>query len=296
VLLAAGVAIAQVPPPPGTESIALEKFTGAGDSEAAGIAPGLGWMIESDAIALLTDDDGPYSDCGVIFVSWGERRAATQAEIDFQQTWRVDPATRVRPGRLINPTVILSGHSEFAGGVTHYKVELRRHPSGELISSIEGDASEDDYMDAMPARIARELLEQFCEASDEPESPRTYEGNLRYSAVSPGQSVTLSGRITWLEGDPGAGSFLASGRMNFGVTIECTRRDDNNRLLMGEAKFNGDVRFEGEMQFHVPADGRYYFALGTNWDDGAFVCNGITQPYGVLLVSPMCEATPENAS
>jgi len=132
---------------------------------------------------------------------------------------------------------------------------------------------------------------------EEIEQPaRTYEGNLRYSAVSPGQSVTLSGRITWLEGDPGADSFLASGRMNFGVTIECTRRDDKNRLLMGEAKFNGDVRFEGEMHFDVPADGHYSFALGTNWDDAPLVCNGITQPYGVLLVSPMCDATPQTAS
>lgn len=158
VLLAAGVAIAQVPPPPGTESIAVDNFTGGGDSELVGAAEGLGDMIQGDAIGLLADD-GPFSDCDVIFVGWGKLRAQIQAEIDLQQTEYFDPATRLRPGQLIDPTMMLSGHSEFAGGVTHYKVELRRHPSGELISSMEGSASEDDYIGSMPARIARKLLE-----------------------------------------------------------------------------------------------------------------------------------------
>lgn len=119
---------------------------------------------------------------------------------------------------------------------------------------------------------------------------------MRYSAICPGQSVKLSGRVTWLEGDAGADTFIASGRMNFNVSMECSRQDDKGRLQKGEAKFNGSVGFEGEMVFDVLTEGRYVFTVGTNWDDAPLVCNGITVPYGVLLVSPMCDFTPENES
>ncbi|MCJ7555817.1 MAG: hypothetical protein MUP90_02750 [Gammaproteobacteria bacterium] len=140
--------------------------------------------------------------------------------------------------------------------------------------------------------------DDYSDADDEEiEQPaRIYEGNLRYSVENEGISVTLSGDVTWLEGDAGSDGFLASGKMNFSVTIECTRRDDKNRLLMGEAKFNGDVGFQGEMNFGVPADGRYTFALGTNWDDAQLVCNGISVPYGVLFVSGSPGGTAGNES
>lgn len=128
------------------------------------------------------------------------------------------------------------------------------------------------------------------------EPGRTYEGNLRYSVESEGISVTLSGDVTWLEGDAGSDSFLASGKMNFNVSMECSRIDEQGQLHEGEAKFEGAVRFQGEMNFGVPAENQYTFALGTNWDDAQLVCNGISQPYGVLLVSGSPGGTPGNES
>lgn len=128
------------------------------------------------------------------------------------------------------------------------------------------------------------------------EPGRTYEGNLRYSFSRPEMSMTLSGDAIWLEGDPGADRFDASGKMNFSVAAECSRIDEQGQLRRGEAKFEGAVGFEGEMSFDVPEEGRYTFTIGTNWDDAPLVCNGIAQPSGVLLVSPMCDFTPDNAS
>ena len=128
------------------------------------------------------------------------------------------------------------------------------------------------------------------------EPGRTYEGNLRYSVASEGISVTLSGDVTWLEGDAGSDSFLASGKMNFSVSMECSRIDEQGQLHKSEAKFNGDVGFQGEMDFGVPAEDRYTFALGTNWDDAQLVCNGISVPYGVLLVGGSPGGTVGNES
>ncbi len=106
--------------------------------------------------------------------------------------------------------------------------------------------------------------DDYSDADDEGiEQPaRTYEGNLRYSHTSPDQSVTLAGDVTWIEGDPGSDSFLASGTMQLNISTECSRQDDKGRLQKGEMKFAGAVRFEGEMYLGVPAEDRHAFAPG----------------------------------
>jgi hypothetical protein len=278
-------ALAQVPPPPGTESIAIDRFTGSGDFE--GVGPGLGDMIVSDGVMLTTEEGGEFEDCPVIFVVWGKRRAEAQAEVDFQQTPFVDPATRVRPGRFIDPTVMLTGHSEASGGQAHYTVDVRRYPSGELIKRIEGDARDDEFLDEMPERITRELLRLFCH--ERPPTPpkevraRNYEGDVHYTAQGEGQSVTLSGKLAWEESAPGTSIFTTSVEINATVSVE------------GCNKFSGSVPVGGELYLDVPADGRYAFTLATPPNAPMLSCNGIDVPFSIVLNSPPCDGSVENA-
>lgn len=285
ILLAGAPVVAQVPPPAGTESVATDQFTGSGDL--ADVAPGLGEMIVSDSMQLM-DEGGEFEKCPVIFVAWGKRRAEAQAEVDFQQTPFVDPATRVRPGQFIDPTVMLTGHTEFSGSQGHYTVDVRRYPSGELIKRIEGDAIDDEFLDEMPERIAREFLEEFCRKQRPPPPPeqaraRSYEGDLRYTVKGSDQSVELSGKLVWEESSPGSNIFTTSGQLDATVTVEDCER------------FSGPVPVDGRLDLDVPADGRYAFTLGTPPDKPELSCNGVAIPYGILLNSPSCNGSPEDA-
>ncbi|MFD2105884.1 hypothetical protein ACFSKJ_21045 [Tabrizicola soli] len=106
--------LAQVPAPEGTTAIAIGEFTGTGDAETQALAPGFGDLILTDAVQML-DTNGAFADCPAFFVEW-KRRKDLQAEIDLQQREEFDPATRIKPGQLIDPSIMVTERSAMRVG------------------------------------------------------------------------------------------------------------------------------------------------------------------------------------
>lgn len=178
--------LAQVPAPEGTTAIAIGEFTGSGDAETQALAPGFGDLILTDAVQML-DTNGAFADCPAIFVEW-KRRKDLQAEIDLQQSEAFDPASRVTPGQLIDPSIMVTGTISIEGGQASYVVEMRSHPEGQVIKSLSGSAPEADLLDQTP-EIARQLLDSLC--------PKGW--TAKGGTVGGGPGVDITGTVAALD-------------------------------------------------------------------------------------------------
>lgn len=238
--------LAQVPAPEGTTAIAIGEFTGTGDAETQALAPGFGDLILTDAVQML-DTTGAFADCPAFFVEW-KRRKDLQAEIDLQQREEFDPATRIKPGQLIDPSIMVTGTISLDGGQASYVVEMRSHPEGQVIKSLSGSAPEADLLDQTP-EIARQLLDSLCPkgwtakggtvgggpgvditgtvaALDAPfELNGTFQGGTAVFTYSP--AGTGSGNVTYTFSGSGvtgtgAGSYMAAAQPDGTVRLEQT--------------------------------------------------------------------------
>ena len=148
---------AQVPPPVGTEALTAGDFI-AIDPEDAAVREGLGEMILSDAFSAAEGPD--FADCPIIIVSRKDR-AAAEKEIALQQTEFFDPATRIEPGHLIDPTIMITGRTEVGSKGLDYVITLRRQPGGEPIGEVFGTVPLDELL-TMSKEIADKVLAVVC--------------------------------------------------------------------------------------------------------------------------------------
>ncbi len=120
---------------------------------------GLAGMIGGD-LFNQTASGGAYEDCEAAVTDLKMRGAVLQEQA-LQQTEYFDPATRVDPGHLIEPTHIVSGHLHLEGGRLSWFIELREADGGEVVGTVTGEAAEDDYLD-LSEQIAKEIAEDRC--------------------------------------------------------------------------------------------------------------------------------------
>lgn len=177
---------AQVPPPEGITAIAIDRFTGTGDADASSSGAGLGEIILVDTVGLL-NSGGPFTECPAIVVEW-TRRQDIENEIALQQSRFFDPASRVTPGQLINPSVMVSGNVDLTAGQANYVVELRTQPDGGLIKSFSGTTSEEGIFDVGP-QLAHDILGSLC--------PQGW--SAEGGTVSAGPGVTITGAVASLD-------------------------------------------------------------------------------------------------
>jgi hypothetical protein len=136
--------------------VGVPYFTGAAPYQNRGLAS----MVETDLVQL---NQGPPCSFTVVEV---QRRAEVIREIRLQQTRFFDPATRVRPGRLLQPRLLVKGSlAPQAGGDLSYTIRVVKAGSGEVKGSTSGRISESAFITASEG-IARELAKIICRPDD----------------------------------------------------------------------------------------------------------------------------------
>lgn len=180
------LSVAQVPAPEGTTAIAIGEFKDNGDPDGQMLGAGLGDIVVVDVVQML-DTNGAFAECPTVVVEW-KRRKDVQAEHDLQQSEYFDPASRLVPGRLIDPSIMVTGNTNFAGGQASYIVEMKSYPDGALIKSFSGSIAEASFFDLGP-EIARQLLDDLC--------PRGW--TAKGGTVGGGPGVEISGSVASLD-------------------------------------------------------------------------------------------------
>jgi hypothetical protein len=142
--------------PAGARIVGVPYFTGAAPYQNRGLAA----MVETD-LAML--NKGPPCSFTVVEV---QRRNEIIREIRLQQTRFFDPATRVRPGRLLQPKLLVKGSlSAQAGGDLSYTIRVVNARSGEVKGSTSGRIPENTFIGSSEG-IARELAKIICRPDD----------------------------------------------------------------------------------------------------------------------------------
>jgi hypothetical protein len=131
--------------------VGVHYFTGAAPYQNRGLAS----MVETDLVQL---NQGPPCAFTVVEV---QRRDEVIREIRLQQTRFFDPASAVRPGRLLQPNHVVRGSLvPQAGGALAYTIRVMR--GGRVKGSVSGRISENAWVTASGS-IARELAKIICE-------------------------------------------------------------------------------------------------------------------------------------
>jgi hypothetical protein len=127
--------------------VGVPYFTGGAPFQSRGLAT----MVETDLVQL---NAGPPCKFTVVDV---QRRDEVIREIRLQQTEFFDPATRVRPGRLLQPQLLVKGRlTPQAGGGLSYDISVVDAGSGKVKGSTSGQIPESAFTTASQG-IAREL-------------------------------------------------------------------------------------------------------------------------------------------
>jgi hypothetical protein len=133
--------------------VGVPYFTGAAPFQNRGLAV----MVESDLAQL---NGGPPCAFTVVEV---QRRDEVIREIRLEQTEFFDPATRVRPGRLLQPQLLVQGSLvPQAGGALSYTISVVNARSGKVKGSTSGQIPESAFITASEG-IARELARIICD-------------------------------------------------------------------------------------------------------------------------------------
>ena len=132
-----------------------------GDAKSPGhFANGLGDLVLTDLVTLLNDDP-EFKSCKAKVVEV-TRRDEVEKEIEFQQSKYVDPATAAKPGQIMDPTHVVSGHIAASGGGYEYLVEVTQFPGGSRIFHKNEKFDASATLDQSGV-LAREILKKLCE-------------------------------------------------------------------------------------------------------------------------------------
>ena len=148
---------------------------------------GLRDMLISDLASVRT------AGCDVTLVERSAAfMAARNAELALVRRGLVDPATAIRPGRLINPTRGIRGTISVTGGRMRINAEIYRWSSQKTLyrTSVEGPAAR--FFQLEP-QLARQLAKLLC--GPPPPVSGTFSGSLDYSRQTP--VGTVLGRLDW---------------------------------------------------------------------------------------------------
>lgn len=134
-------------------AVAIVPFKGSGPH--AHMGKGLADMVITDTVALAPPD------CQLVVVEW-EKRALVQAEIERQQGPEFDPASRVQPGRMIDPRFFVEGSvGTNEAGIT-WSLQVRDSKTGRIVSKDDGSAEGDAILTSASDGIARRLIQKLC--------------------------------------------------------------------------------------------------------------------------------------
>jgi hypothetical protein len=94
------------------------------------------------------------------------RRAEVIREIRLQQTKYFDPATRVRTGQLLSPTLAVNGSLVSHGdGDVSYTIRVVNTKTGKVKGSVNGRTTPDNYL-SISKDIAQQLAKIICQPED----------------------------------------------------------------------------------------------------------------------------------
>lgn len=133
--------------------VGVPYFSGAEPFQNRGLAA----MVETDLVQLRS---GPPCAFTVVEV---QRRDEVIREIRLQQTEFFDPATRVRPGHLLQPQLLVKGSlAPQAGGDLSYTIQVVDARSGAVKGATSGQIPESAFITASEG-IAHELAKILCD-------------------------------------------------------------------------------------------------------------------------------------
>jgi hypothetical protein len=217
-------------------------------------------MVETDLVQL---NAGPPCKFTVVDV---QRRDEVIREIRLQQTEFFDPATRVRPGRLLQPQLLVKGRlTPQAGGGLSYDISVVDAGSGKVKGSTSGQIPESAFTTASQG-IARELAKIICD--DTALYVGQISGTLRSDSSPPGCAdhesfsygarlagftgpqdpfALISGTEGSVENDQGAKGYDESGSGTYTLDpcAEAQSQGCSNELHQASGSY-GQVLFERE--------------------------------------------------
>ncbi len=136
--------------------VGVLTFTGAARYQNAGLTD----MVVTDLVPL---DEGPPCAFAVIEM---QRRDEIIREIKLQQTQFFDPTTRVTPGRLLQPNIVVRGSLVPAGaGAVSYVLSVVNTRNGKVKGTVTGTIAPEDWLTASGG-IARRLVDIICQPDD----------------------------------------------------------------------------------------------------------------------------------
>jgi hypothetical protein len=132
-------------------------FTGAAAFQNAGLAD----MVVTDLVPL---SNGPPCEFSVIEM---QHRDDIIKEINLQQTEFFDPASRIKPGHLLQPNLVVYGSlTASGGGALGYLLRVVNARNGRVKGTVVGTISPDEWLTAS-ADIARRLAVIICQPDDD---------------------------------------------------------------------------------------------------------------------------------
>lgn len=246
ILLLASPAVGQQP------NIGFERFTldGPASPEIDTLTKSVADLVITDLFKLLKEDPA-YAKCDAKIIET-LRRDEVLKELEFQQSRFVDPASRARPGRLIDPNRMVSGRIAASGEALRWTVELKG-AGGKVLSTASGETAAIDMLDQGSAAIAKAIADEACK----PKPVRVKAGmnDLTLSGLvcDPSQPFTLKGMgqtsgltFAFTPSSNSSGAFTLSGLAG-GV-----RWSGGGSYAMAETKGNGTISMPGSWSIATP--------------------------------------------
>jgi hypothetical protein len=195
-----------------------------------------------------------------------QRRDEVIREIRLQQTEFFDPAARVRPGRLLQPQLLVQGSLVQAGGDLSYTISVVNAGSGKVKGSTSGRIPESAFITASEG-IARELAKIICDETalyvgqvsgtlriDAPPGCVVDHERYSYNASLAGFTgpqdpfAIVSGSGDLVENDQGAKGYSESGSGSYTLDPceEIQSQGCSNDLRRAADGYAGQVLFELE--------------------------------------------------
>jgi hypothetical protein len=134
--------------------VAVREFTG---------APGYPQIGPGTTTMLITDLVNVQDPCELTIAAWGKDREAVLAEHELQQSGAVDEATRLTPGKLVQPDVFVDGSVSVAGGRFSWSVTISDAMTGEVLGTVQSSAAGDQFFEGAEA-LAKLLAAELCKA------------------------------------------------------------------------------------------------------------------------------------
>jgi hypothetical protein len=152
-----GTAASAASDPSLSRRVGVMTFTGAAAFQNAGLAD----MVVTDLVPL---SNGPPCAFSVIEM---QHRDDIIKEIKLQQTEFFDPASRIKPGHLLQPNLVVNGSlTASGGGAVGYVLRVVNARNGRVKGTVVGTISPDEWLTAS-SDIARRLADIICQPDDD---------------------------------------------------------------------------------------------------------------------------------